>query len=62
MRDQNRIFPFSVELASTWADKCPDWRFGQMMTNVFAKIKADGKDPFYIEDTEFLEYVKQYFK
>ena len=39
----------------------PDWRFGQLMTNVFASMAASGRDPFFPEDDELIEYLERYF-
>lgn len=42
--------------------QCPDLRFGQLVENVFAKIRDKGKDPFYFEEDEMLGYFRKYFK
>jgi hypothetical protein len=34
----------------------PDWRFGQMMSNIFGT-----QDIFYLEEDDVLKHVKQYF-
>ena len=38
MRDPNRIEPFLQELGKIWKEECPDWRFGQLIFNVFDKM------------------------
>jgi hypothetical protein len=58
MRDKNRIKPFLEELGKIWEEECPDWRFGQLMFNIFS---ATG-DPFYFEEEKMLEVIKQYFR
>lgn len=60
-RDSSRIYPFMNELASIWNTNCPDWRFGQLMVNIFRQMQIDGKDPFYMEEKDFMEYVYKYF-
>lgn len=55
MRDPKRIRKFCNHLADIWESQCPDWRFGQLITNVFTK------DPFYIEDDEMMEIFERYF-
>ena len=35
MRDKKRIKKFCDELATIWENKCPDFRFGQMICNIF---------------------------
>ena len=57
MRDKNRIKPFLEELGKIWEEECPDWRFGQLIFNVF-----HSRDPFYFEEERFLEEVEKYFK
>ena len=57
MRDVNRIQPFCNELAKLWA-KCPNMRFGQFMLNVFGEIASKGVDPFFPEDADMLDKIK----
>ena len=57
MRDPNRIDYFLKRLGECWK-KVPDWRFGQFICN----IPFDGKDPFYMEDSQFIECVESFFK
>lgn len=56
MRDKSRIKPFLEELGEIWEKECPDWRFGQLIFNVF-----NSRDPFYYEEKDFLNAVKNYF-
>ena len=56
MRDPNRIYDFCDRLAEIWADNCPDWRFTQLMSNIF-----DGRDLFYMEESDFMKHVEEYF-
>lgn len=53
MRNPNRIEPFLAEIAKLW-HKVPDWRFGQLLCNI-----TFNKDPFYMEDDEFLNCMKK---
>lgn len=57
MRDPARIDRFCQRLAELWK-KVPDWRFGQLISNV---LGAFSKDPFYIEDDKLLEFFESYF-
>lgn len=53
MRDPKRIRKFCNQLADIWESQCPDWRFGQLVENVY---RASGISiPFYVEDEEMLE-------
>lgn len=56
MRNVERIDPFLQKLGSYWK-KVPDWRFGQLMSNVCAWLG----DPFFYEDDEFLNKFEEYF-
>ena len=56
MRDPDRIEPFFAELARLW-HRVPDWRFGQLICNIPFE-----RDPFFMEEDEFLDCVKKYFK
>lgn len=59
MRTKDRIEPFMKELAKIWNEKCPDWRFGQLMINVLNSFE---RDPFFIEEDEMIERFRKYFK
>lgn len=60
MRDPQRIDRFCDELKSVW--RCvPDWRFGQLMSNMFgAYYQKTGKDIFFPEDDELMEFFIEY--
>lgn len=58
MRDKNRIKTFLERLEKVW-NKVPDWRFGQLMSNV---LDLRENDPFYIEDDEIIKSIENYFK
>lgn len=47
-----------LELAKIWKENCPDWRFGQLMSNVLNSFEID---PFFIEEDNMLERFKKYF-
>ena len=53
MRNPKRIKPYCDALASIWG-AVPDWRLGQFMWNIIRYYEEQGKDPFYMEDEEFL--------
>lgn len=58
MRDKKRIKAFMNELAKLWEEKAPDMRFGQLIDNIFSSLPGI---PFYIEDEELLEQIKEFF-
>lgn len=58
MRKKERIKPFLDELGKIWEENCPDWRFGQLMYNIFRKTG----DPFYFEEDKMMEEIRNYFK
>ena len=58
MRDPNRIDSFCKKLAQYWKN-VPDWRFGQLISNVYG---ASGiRDPFFAEEDETLELFEKFF-
>lgn len=61
MRDPKRIQGFLAGLAECWS-KVPDWRFGQLICNVFGEMASQGRDPFFPEEEEMLEFFKKYFQ
>lgn len=62
MRDKKRIKIFCNELANIWEENVPQWRFGQLICNVFGQMATEGKDPFFPEEDEMINYIKNYFK
>ncbi len=61
MRDQHRIDKFCETLASYW-HKVPDWRFGQLISNVLgAYTDKTKKDIFFTEDDEMFAFFGEYF-
>ena len=58
MRNPNRIDEFCRRLAAAWKHDVPDWRFGQLMSNLFSSF--DGRDPFFIEDDEMIDLIESY--
>ena len=62
MRDPNRIKPFCDKLAALWRE-VPDWRFGQLMSNLLgAYVSETKRDIFFPEDDELMKYFEDYFK
>lgn len=62
MRESSRIFIFLNKLALLWAAQVSDWRFGQLIENVYCMIRKDEKDPFYLEEDEMLSYFEKYLE
>ena len=61
MRDIKRTRKFCNRLAIAW-ELLPDWRFGQLIMNIFGRMKSEGKDPFFLEDESMIEYIEQYIE
>lgn len=60
MRDPNRIDKYCDELKAIW-HSVPDWRFGQLMSNMLGQFVADtGQDIFFPEDHEMFRYFHDY--
>lgn len=57
MRDINRIDEFLKQLGEYWK-QVPDWRFGQLIMNVYGTSQID---PFFLEEKESLELFEKYF-
>lgn len=57
MRDPKRIRAFCNKLADIWETNCPDWRFGQLIVNVFATL---GIDPFFPDDDAMIKHFEEY--
>lgn len=61
MRDPKRIKTYCDQLAKLWS-KVPDWRFGQLMSNVLGEYVAETKkDIFFPEDPELFAFFEKYF-
>ena len=61
MRDPKRIYEFCNELANIWANSASDWRFGQLMMNVLGEMASTGRDPFFPEEEEMIEFFRKFF-
>lgn len=59
MRDPHRIDPFLQDLGIIWKNCCPDWRFGQLIENVFGEMDYV---PFMLEEPRMIEEIGKYFK
>lgn len=60
MRDPNRLNGFYDELKKIHMEYFSDWRFGQLCSNFFGWLNYSNIDPFYIEEDEMIQYLKQY--
>lgn len=58
VRDPNRIEPFMTEIGNLWRENCPDWRFGQLIENVFGEM---GYNWWMLEEPRMLEEFNKYF-
>lgn len=59
MRDIERIDKFCNQLAEIWKTNCPDWRFGQLIMNVFSSFDID---PFFPEEDQMIQKFEKFFK
>lgn len=59
MRDIERIDKFCNQLANIWKTNCPDWRFGQLIINVFSSFDID---PFFPEEDQMIQRFEKFFK
>lgn len=58
MRDPKRIKVFCDQLAEIWEENYPDWRFGQLVCNVFKLQNVPGF--FHKEDDQIMANFKEY--
>ena len=58
MRDFERIMRITTKLMNYWASE-PDWRFGQLISNV--QSWSGIHDLFYIEDDDFEKILDSFF-
>lgn len=61
MRNAERLDSFYDELKYLHKKYCPDWRFGQVIENVFSAMRDTGKDPFFPEDGEMIQFFEDFF-
>lgn len=59
MRSEKRIYEFCSRLATAWM-RVPDWRFGQLMMNCLGEMAHAGRDPFFPEEDEMIEFIEKY--
>ena len=63
MRNPNRLDSFYAELCEIHKTHFPDWRFGQMVSNVLDWYTAKHKrDIFFPEEDEMLQIFKDYIE
>ena len=61
MRNPNRLDKFYDEMKKIHKKSFPDWRFGQLMSNFLGWLySVKGKDPFFPEEGDMIEYFKEY--
>lgn len=58
MRDLKRI-ALTLELIRQIWEKYPDWRLGQLLTNVFSPFE---NTPWFIEDDILIEALKNFLR
>ncbi|MCD8253480.1 MAG: hypothetical protein LUD40_16485 [Phocaeicola dorei] len=58
-RDPDRIDEFCSELAKEWKEKVPDWKFGQLICNLFRNLN---RDPFFMEEDEMMDNIRRYLR
>ena len=62
MRDKERIPEICNRLAEIWS-KVPDWRLSQLMMNaILTYHQTHSHSIFYLEDSNFIEYLEEYVK
>lgn len=59
MRNPARIDEFCDRLKVAWK-KLSDWRFGQFIMNCLGSMSVQGRDPFFPEEPEMIEFIEKY--
>ena len=59
MRNPARIDEFCDRLKIAWK-KLPDVRCGQFIMNCLGSMSAQGRDPFFPEEPEMIEFIEKY--
>lgn len=59
MRDSNRLYKFYDTLREIHMKYVPDWRFGQLISNIERAYKGD---IFYLEEDEMIKLIEGYIK
>ena len=63
MRDFNRVWRFSNQLAAFWYDACPDLRFAQVFELLQQYHPTKSKEfSFYWEDEDWIAAIENYKK
>lgn len=57
MRDSARIDEFCSRFAWLWKTYFPDWRFGQLVSNLQTMMRCD---LFYLEEDEVLKKMEEF--
>ena len=61
MRNPNRLDSFYDEMKEIHKKSFPDWRFGQLMSNFLGWLySVKGRDPFFPEEEDMVEYFREY--
>lgn len=61
MRDPNRLDNFYEDFKILHKTYCPDWRFGQLISNFFSWILTEKKrDIFFIEENVMIDYFSEF--
>ena len=62
MRRPERLYKFYEQVNLIHMQQFPDWRFGQFMCNVLGDMQSKGRDPFFPEEDEMIEFIEKYVK
>ena len=62
MRDVNRLYEFYNELMKIHMENFPDWRFGQLISNLERWLQINKKinDIYFIEENAMLRYINEF--
>jgi hypothetical protein len=61
MRDPERLDNTYETIKELHKEHCPDWRTGQLILNFLGWYGQKYGDPWFIEETQLLQRIKEYF-
>ena len=63
MRNPDRLDDFYTRLHDLHKKYVPDWRFGQLMSNLLGEVyQQTGRDIFFLEEDEMIAAIEQAFE
>ena len=62
MRNPDRLDEFYARLKTIHQTYFPDWRFGQLVSNLTRYCQSMGKDIFFIEEDRMMQIIENFLE